>query len=226
MIRYFLGDTETTGTGDDARVCEIAWVELDNELNVLDTVHSLIDPQIPIPANASGVHNITDTDVQSSPTMSEFVEVVLGQPVMEPSILGAHNVKFDARFFGHVLPNQAGTICTLRLARLLWPESPDHKLTTLRYFLGLKSGASHRADGDVETTLDLLRKIANKLEMTLSELVPLSAQPLFIEKMPFGKHFNEPIRNVPRSYFQWLLRQKDPIDSDLKHTIDIVMAGG
>ena len=52
-------DTETTGLGQNAQICEIAMLLADGAL-VLNT---RVRPTIPISAEATGVHGITDADV-------------------------------------------------------------------------------------------------------------------------------------------------------------------
>ena len=73
--RYIVGDTETSGLSASPGVCEIAWAEIDEQGNVLDLQHSLIDPEVPICPAASGVHHITDDMVADAPTMEEFFTV-------------------------------------------------------------------------------------------------------------------------------------------------------
>lgn len=217
-FRYILGDTETSGFGDKSGVCELAWVELDDNLDIIDSQYSLIDPQVPISASASGVHGIRDADVAEAPTMDEFFEFIYGKRLTGDVVLMAHNVAFDKRYFAPYIDNMAGELCTLRLARQYFPESPDHKLATLKFFLDLDNGTSHRADGDVRTTVDLLRRIVDKSGKTLPDLVIQTAEPIFVHTMTFGAHKGKPIREVPKDYLAWLRRKAD-LDSDLKYTI-------
>lgn len=214
QIRYILGDTETTDSTDTARVCEIAWVELNEDLQVIDRQHSLIDPQVPIGASASGVHGITDSDIVDSPTIDEFFQIVLGRRLTGNVMLIAHKVAFDKRFFAPYIDNLVEELCTLRLARRLFPDAPDHKLPTLKYYLKLPKTDSHSADGDVEQTLELLRLCAKEADMTLPQLATFAAMPILVETMPFGKHKGLPLKQVPNGYKTWLLGQTD-VDPDL-----------
>ncbi|WP_454735434.1 3'-5' exonuclease [Cupriavidus necator] len=217
-FRFILGDTETSGFGDESGVCELAFVELDEELNILDSQYSLIDPVFPISPSASGVHGIVDADVADALTLPEFFEHIYGSQLTGEVILIAHNVPFDRRYLEPHIPNLVGTICTLRLARAYFPEAPDHKLATLKYFLNLDSGTSHRADGDVRTTVDLLRHLVEKSGKSLVELSGVTEEPIFVHKLPFGKYRGENIRDVPPDYRRWLRKQKD-LDKDLKYTL-------
>ncbi|MCZ0984025.1 3'-5' exonuclease [Streptomyces diastatochromogenes] len=62
-------DTETTGLGDDARIVELAVLSSAGDV-LLDT---LVDPGVPIPAGASEIHGITDSDVAGAPRFSDLV---------------------------------------------------------------------------------------------------------------------------------------------------------
>lgn len=222
--RFILGDTETTGPTPADKVCELAWFELDANLNILDRVHSLIDPQIPISHGASGVHGLTDVDVQDAPTIEEFFQIVKPNALCGSVVLIAHNVIFDERYYGPWIPNLVGRLCTLRLARRIFPEVENHKLSTLMYALGLTRGTSHRADGDVETTYDLLCKIVQASGMTLVDLAAESMQPVEVKVMPFGKHKGKLVKQLDKGYMRWLLAL-DNLDRDMRWTLEQIQAG-
>jgi exodeoxyribonuclease X len=226
VYRFIVGDTETTGITPEDQVCEVAWVELDEELQVLDRQHSLIDPQRYISHSASGTHGITNADVVDAPTLKEFFDIILGGTYFAPGdkvFLIAHNAAFDARFLGPYMPIEA-TLCTLRLARRVYPEVENHKLSTLMYALGLTRGEKHRADGDVDTTVDLLRKIVEKTGQTLPELAAASLEPIWVELMPFGKHKGVPLKALPGTYIQWLMKL-DNLDRDMRWSLEQLLQG-
>ncbi len=158
-LRFIVADTETTGPTPADRVVELAWVELDADLQVIDRQHSLIDPQRPISASASGVHGITADMITEQPTLDEFFDVIYGTYLTGNVVFCAHNAQFDLRYLGPYIPHLSAEVCTLRLARKYFPACENHKLSTLMYELGLVRGTSHRADGDVDTTVDRQRRI-------------------------------------------------------------------
>lgn len=225
-FRYILADTETTGPTPQDRVCEVAWLELDGELQVLDRQYSLIDPGMPISASASGVHGITNANVADAPTLPEFFDIILGGRYFaadDAVLLIAHNSAFDKRYLAAHVPIRA-ELCTLRLARRTWPEMENHKLATLMYALDLKRGQSHSAAGDVDTCYDLLAKIVQKLGKPLPELAKESMAPQWVETMPFGKHKGSKLRDLPQSYINWLLGL-DNLDLDMRYSLNLVMRG-
>lgn len=222
MLRALVADCETTDAEAGAGICEVAWYEIDEHLNVLDQKHSLIDPQKPITAGASGIHGIEDHHVADSPTMEEFI-ASLGPNFFAPDdeiLLIAHNVAFDRRLLQPYLPI-TDELCTLRLARRTWPMAENHKLATLMYLLKLERGKSHSAHGDVHTCFDLLRRIVETSQKSLQELYNDASAPIRVVKMPFGKHRDWLIDDLPISYISWLLG-KDNIDKDLRWTLEQV----
>jgi len=219
-MRFFFLDTETTGFGPQSAICEIAWVETDEQLNIVDRVHSLIDPQMPISAGASGVHGITNEDVADAPTLEEFLTIVKPGAFDGEIVVVAHNAAFDMKYVGPLVGSLAGVICTLKVARRVYPNNEDHKLQTLRYELNLKvAGANaHSAAGDVEVLVALIRKMMADTGLGLEGLIGLSNKPMKLVKMAFGKHKGEKLEDLPTEYVNWLLTQAK-IDDDLRATL-------
>lgn len=222
-MRYFIGDTETTGLAG-AKVVEIAFVEIDPySLDVLKEWQSLIDPQIPITEGASKIHGIYDHHVLQEPTIEEYVSEIMGGRIEDPCTLIAHNVKFDAPFFAPVM-NVQRTFCTLALARRLMPTGPaNHKLGTLAEYLGIPAGEAHRAMSDVTTVNGLLRHLTAKAGQDLLGLLSVPRSVVYI--MPFGDYKGEPLMSLPTSYRLWLLTSAN-IDDDLRYSLMQLRAAG
>ena len=216
MVRIILGDVETSGLDEDAGVVEVAWTEIDENLTIKSSFYSRINPGVPINPAASGVHGITDKDVADAPTIHEFV----GDRLSEGEVLlVAHNAAFDQRFFKPHFSSLFGTLCTLKMARLIYPDSPNHKLQTLRYFLDLDAGSAHSAAGDVETLYWLIYRMLEDTNMTFEQLWDMSLRPVLIERMPFGKHKDVPLKDLPSGYIRWLLSLADT-DDNLRYSLE------
>lgn len=84
-------DTETTGRHDGARIVEVAVLAVDGTV-LLD---SLVNPQVPIPAEATGIHHITDDMVATAPTFSDLL-VPLTEALHGRKIV-VYNRDFDKR---------------------------------------------------------------------------------------------------------------------------------
>lgn len=213
-----VADTETTGFEFAANsLVEFAYVSEDfGRWN-----HSLLKPRHRISFGAMGTHHITEEMVADAPDPDEWFDEHF---VPEESYgLVFHNAGFDRDFLPPRL-REIPTVCTWRCALHLWPDADSHSNQALRYELGLDLGdmpedagsLAHRALYDAWVTCALYDRIVRETGKSFDELVELSKQPILLKKLRFGKHANEPIEDVPKSYLRWILGQD--FDEDVKHT--------
>lgn len=223
MNELLLFDTETADI--KGGVCDLAIVIVNEDLDIVWEAESLIDPERPISPSAQGIHHISDEMVWDKPTLSEFMEIY-GYPFRRPGVIfGGHNVQFDIRMCQPHMPEQFRTACTMKLARNLWPEMENHKLQTLRYQFKLDAGTAHRAMGDVRVCLSLIRMVAAERGIGLTGLLELFRRPISLDnKMPFGKHRGEKLKDLPKSYVGWLLNNADELDPDLREALQTRIA--
>lgn len=216
-------DTETASL--EGGVCDIAIVTINENFEVVRSLESLIDPERPISPTAMGIHHITNEMVAHEPTLSEFMEMH-GYPFQrDPLMVAGHNVQFDVRMLRAVLPERYRKVCTLKLARNLYPEMENHQLQTIRYTFGLEAGPAHRAMGDVITCFSFLRHICRDKGWTLQHLISEASKPLTAEyKLTFGKHKGTRIKDLPRSYMAWALGNMENLDPELREAFEAVLA--
>lgn len=222
-MRYFIGDTETTGL-KNAKAVEIAFMEIDPlTLEPLALWESLIDPEIPIEPEAEAIHGISSALVADEPTIEEFVQHRLGGRIEDECTLIAHNVKFDKPFFAPVL-NVVQIFCTLEHSRRVWPSGPvNHKLDTMAEFLGVSlKGTAHRAMGDVVTVHGILKLMLPLMGRTLPDLLQVKAHTIYT--MPYGEHKGKALTDLPPSYRTWLLSVD--IDENLRRSLMQLRAAG
>jgi exodeoxyribonuclease X len=211
MNNYLILDTETTGL--NGSVCEIAWVTLDEDLNILDQHETLVNPERPIEPGARAIHGITDEMCAGKPTLAEVAKLL-----PENGYMTAHNCAFDARMLSGVY-TPAATLCTLALSRQYVKGTTNHKLATLQKELNLPDRKSHSALGDILTVHDLLQHILPMTGRTLEGLFTLASKPRLLLKMPFGQHKGAPMTSVPKDYRDWLAKQPN-LDQDMKYTLE------
>lgn len=219
---FLIVDTETTGL--KGKACEIAWIEVDLELNELDRVSSLIDPEEPIESGATAVHGIRDEDVISAPTAEEFFSIVHPRK-FESVVILAHNAPFDRKRLDPYMPIDLA-VCTLQIARRVVPKPqvPNHQLQTLRSVFGLPGGEEHRAMGDCITVLHLMRHLCKVSYKPFAEWVRLSEKPSYVDVMPYGKHAGQKMTDVPADYRAWLLSTN--LSRDMRYTLEQLGAAG
>jgi DNA polymerase-3 subunit epsilon len=150
-------DFETTGLsarGGD-RVIEVGIAVLQGG-RIVDRYQSLINPRMPIPWQIEDLTGITDDMVRSAPSATEVMCEV--HDFIGETRLVAHNASFDRGFmdaeFSRIRRRRKQDfICSLRVARRVYPRAPNHKLGTLVNLTGVEAAArAHRALGDAEMT--------------------------------------------------------------------------
>lgn len=145
-------DFETTGLNPAKdRIIEIGAVRVRGGV-IGETFHTLVNPGIPIPPEATAIHGITDADVASQPLVAEvfpeFLEFISG------TVLFAHNAPFDMRFLQqalrtHGLPDhRLPVLDTLTFARRVFPCRYSYSLQNLAAWLGLDAQNAHSALDD------------------------------------------------------------------------------
>lgn len=137
--RYIVCDTETTGfypaAGD--KMVEFCFYEIDRYGNHIDNLHSLINPERPIPQVVINIHGIDNQKVAGAPTWSQFHEKMTeflkkgGLPKEKQCII-IHNAAFDVSFIetqmqqeGYdrfTLSDYATIIDSVHVAKKLFPS--------------------------------------------------------------------------------------------------------
>lgn len=160
-------DVETTGlSARNERVIEIALVKVEN-LKITEKFTTLINPNRPIPSFISMLTGITNSDVKNAPQFHQIYPLLIEKT--EGSILCGHNLQFDLSFLRNEVQllgedfNPEQTLCTLKLARKLFPHLKSRSLSPLAYHLNIKNNNQHRALKDAETTAKVLIKLLKHL---------------------------------------------------------------
>lgn len=220
MTRFRCIDTETTGLPPaPCGICEIAWTDavLDGDrVEILDTFHTLTDPGMPIPPEASAVHHITDAMVAGMSHAARLLAHDSWFDNRKPDYVVAHNARFDQQMLGP-LAISAPWICTYKCAMRAWPQSPAYNNQALRYWLGFadldeaRCMPPHRAGPDTFVTAHILRELLR--DTTIPELLLWSDEPVLLAKCNFGnKHRGELWEEIPEGYLRWITdkAEQDP----------------
>lgn len=161
-MKLILGiDTETTGISADDRPVQIAAVLLHPVTwEIEDRFCTLVNPERPIQLEAQKVHGITQEQVEGQPTLDDVWSTTpLAKWVADSDYLFGHNVGFDIGMLGTKPLIHLKVIDTLRLARVMYPKMPNHKLQTVVRVLDLPKREAHDALADIESCADFLHHI-------------------------------------------------------------------
>lgn len=234
-------DTETCGF--DGGIVEIASVDYAGPLVApKNPLQTLVKPDRPISFGAMAIHHITEKMVEfARPLESVLPMFTHKQPDWTddaptsspaPDYFVAHNAEFDRG----MLPDTGKPwICTLKLARHLFPALDGHGNQFLRYALGLDDRIkdvlppglhAHRALYDVYCTSAIFGYLAYKMEWDVDAMVRITEAPSLLHYVKWGKYakasplktYEEVARTDP-GYFQWALGGMSDLGEDRRHTI-------
>ena len=135
MSKYAIIDVETTGgVARYERITEIAIVLHDGE-KVVDTFSTLLNPERSIPWSITQLTGINDEMVAHAPKFYEVARKIV--EMTEDAVFVAHNVSFDYNFVREEFARLGFTftrrqLCTVRLARKVFPGLPSYSLSNLK----------------------------------------------------------------------------------------------
>lgn len=174
-------DVETTGRDSQVdRIVELGIV-VGRGGGVVERRGWLVNPQRPIPAEATAVHHITDADVAGAPTFAELAPEVLA--LLANAIPAAYNADFDRGFLlaecarasvatGDALPpalrREVDWLDPLVWARELQSGERSRTLGEVAKRLGIDLENAHRATDDAEAALRVLYAFGRDARMPRS----------------------------------------------------------
>ncbi|MCF8999935.1 putative quorum-sensing-regulated virulence factor [Acinetobacter nectaris] len=177
----------------------------------------------PISYASMAVHHILESDLEQQPFYTEF------QLPKETTYIIGHNIDYDIKAISccGIDTKNIKPICTLALARAVWPDAEAHNISALIYQISKGSSkarellkGAHRADADIILTANILMHIiAHTGVNNIEELYKASEDARIPKMLNFGKHKGTAISDLPKDYVQWLLKQTE-LDPYLKQALE------
>jgi DNA polymerase III subunit epsilon len=226
-------DLETTGTriGRD-RIVQIAIVRLKAD-GTREKYQTLVNPEMPIPTEATAIHGISDLDVAFAPRLQDIAEEIIGQ-MAGCDLCGFNVLRFDLPFLSEELLRVGHAWDTAQL-RVVDVQRIYHRMerrdlsAAVKFFLNKEHAGAHDALADVEATADvLLAQLERYTELPKEieglgefsgdrERAPDAAGKLRFDQngnvcLGFGKYANWTLENIGRhdpGYMQWLLTKAE-----------------
>jgi DNA polymerase-3 subunit epsilon len=162
-------DFETTGLAPEEgdRITEVALLRVEYG-RITDRFASLVNCRVRVPRHITAYTGITQAMVDAAPPAEEVMPKI--KAFIGESAVVSHNAMLDQRFFQgecrrlRLWSGIEPFICTMRIARRVYPQLRTHALAELARVLRLPAtGAAHRAANDAELTAHLLLRLAHEL---------------------------------------------------------------
>ncbi len=231
-MKKIIFDCESTGVDvNKDRIVQLAFIVTDDKWVVLEKNKILMNPEIPIPENASKVHGIYDEDVKNAKTFKSYATGL--KKLFENKELGGFNIlNFDLPLLANEF-ERAGIeinfskniIDAYKIEYALQPRTLGD---VYERYLGVPLENAHDALADATATLDILKaqeylKPNNKSMYELSgstNLVDFTGKLTRNENgeivFNFGKNKGKRLKDE-KDYCQWML--KSDFSNELKNII-------
>jgi DNA polymerase-3 subunit epsilon len=222
-------DLETTGV--DAKTARIIEISVAKHLpdGTVESKTRRFNPGMPIPAEATEVHGITDADVAHEP---EFERVASGLAsfLADCDLAGYNLIRYDlpvleAEFRRAEVPFSLQGRQVLDVMRIFYRKEPRDLAGACRFYLGREHDGAHSAEGDVSATAEVLGAMMARygdLPSSLPELCEHLADPDKLDlagnlvlndgkpHLNFGKHAGKSLEWVAQNqpdYLDYILKQ-------------------
>ena len=221
-------DLETTGVNTSSdRIVEISLVKIMPDGEEI-TKTRRINPEMPIPAEATAVHGITDEDVKDCPTFRQVAKSF--KDFIEGCDFGGFN---SNRFDLPVLAEEfirAGVDVNFKNRRYIDVQNIFHKkeertlVAAYRFYCGKELHEAHSAQADTMATYEVLQAqldhyedLENSVEFlsqfsSRGETADLAGRIGYNEKgeeiFTFGKYRGQSVEAIFRkepSYYEWIM---------------------
>lgn len=227
-------DLETTGLNIMTdRIIEIAYLKVfpngDEESRKMR-----INPEMPIPAESTEIHHITDDDVRNCPTFRQVAQM-LANVFKGCDIAGYNSNNFDVPFLAEEFL-RADADFDFASSRFIDVQVVFHKMekrtleAAYRFYCNAELTDAHSADSDTKATYEVLKaqldrypELQNDVEF-LSKFtkynrnVDYAGRIVFnengVEVFNFGKHKGKPVEQVLReepAYYSWMMNGDFPL---------------
>lgn len=165
-------DTETTGLDDEAEICQIAVIAPDGS-TLLDT---LVRPSVPIPADATAIHGITNAMVEKAPTYwdinPDLIDILtLPAGALPSRQVVIYNAAYDIRILRQTaeiyslsgpIPGRRGHCAMLQYSRWFGEWNDYRQDFRWQKLPPIPGQTAHSALADCRSTLRVIQMMAGR----------------------------------------------------------------
>jgi DNA polymerase-3 subunit epsilon len=184
-------DFETSGLYCDQgdRIIEVAALRVVDRC-VAERFETLVRSPVHLPRSIAKFTGISTDMIDQAPAAEQVIPDLLD--FLGDDLVVAHNAAFDQAFLENECSRfqlhwpHADFFCTVKLARLLFPEMQTHALGALACSLGLEfTPGAHRAGADAQATVGVLLRLMDILyarysinDISMRQLQPVLQLPV------------------------------------------------
>lgn len=238
-IAFF--DLETTGINlSTDRIVEIAIIKIMPD-GTRQVKRKLINPQMPIPKQASDIHGITDEMVKDEPAFKQVANEI--KMFIENCDLGGYNSnRFDIpilmeEFLRVNLDVDLSTRRMIDVQHIFYTMEPRTLTAAYKFFCEKDLVDAHSAEADVDATIEVLEaqlKRYKQLGETVDSILGVIGEEKIVdyarrfsfddkgnEIFNFGKHKGKTVAEVLKAepqYYDWMMRGDFPLHTKKKLT--------
>lgn len=224
-------DLETTGIDvEKDRVVQIAIIRVEPD-GRRRTFESLVNPERPIPPEATRIHGIKDSDVAHQPTFSQ-IRTDVEELLEGADLAGFNSIRFDAPLLQNELRwagshrdfREVKQVDAMRIFHLMEPRNLS---AAVRFYCGEELQDAHSALADTEATLavldaqvahyedlpgdvDALHRICNPdegryVDRTRKFIWTADGDAVFTFGKLKGQTLQKAVQGEGRGYLEWML---------------------
>lgn len=226
-------DLETTGTNlQHDRIVELSYIKVMPDGREIEKTMR-INPEMPIPAEATAVHHITDDDVASCPTWKEVAHSVV-DAFNGCDIGGFNSNRFDIPLLVEELARVGidfdCTRCRFVDVQTIFHKMEQRTLTAAyKFYCNKELDDAHSAAADTRATYEVLKaqldrypSLSNDIPSlaefsTQNRNVDLAGRIIYnndkVEVFNFGKYKGQPVAEVfarDTGYYGWMMQGDFP----------------
>ncbi len=228
-------DLETTGTSiTQDRIVEISIIKLFPD-GAREAKTRRVNPGIPIPAEATAIHGISNDDVASEPTFKALANGIKAY-LENCDLCGYNSNKFDIpllteEFLRNGIEIDFRSSHLVDVQAIYFKKEPRTLSAALKYYCQRELEQAHSAEADASATIDILLAQLERysdLEPNVQFLDEYSKGDDFLDysrrikrvnKVPvfnFGKYKDKPVHEVLRlepQYYDWIMKGDFALDT-------------
>ena len=234
-------DLETTGINiTKDRIVEISYLKIFPD-GKEDSKTRRVNPQMPIPEQATAIHGITDDDVKDCPTFKELAKSLALQ-IEGCDLAGFNSNRFDIPLLAEELL-RAGVEIDLNLRNFIDVQTIFHKMeqrnlvAAYKFYCGKDLVDAHSAESDTRATyevlksqLDIYPELENDVEAlsafsSFNNNVDFAGRMIYNENgeevINFGKYKGQIVKDVLKKdigYYGWIMQGDFPLNTKQKLT--------